>query len=176
MKLNFFEIFKVILILFFSFFIVFLQIYYFSLLSHPYNLINISLPALIFIFLISKTYLVWFLAFFIAYFLDLLSFHFFSLNIIIYISVVFLMTLWLRNWFTNHSLYSFFTLTGLILVLKNLVYFIFIDYNYLLKYEFYIDLIWQIIFTNILVVIVYYLSLTLNKKLKPYILGKSPLS
>jgi hypothetical protein len=174
----YFNIFFFILL---AFFLILLQFSFIRLLYYPFYLLDLIIPTIIFLFLITKKEMVWIFALSCAVLLDLLDFNFFILNIISLVLVVFLSELWLRNWFTKHSLYSFLVLSALLVFIRNIVYYSFLTIfsdskiNFF-QISFWLDLIWQILGVLILVIIFFYLALKINKNLKPAFLGRQPLS
>ncbi len=162
-------------------FIVFFQYSIISLWSYPFYLIDLIIPCLIFFLLVTKSSLAWIFAVTSALILDILYFDIFALNLISILAIVWLMELWLRNWFTRHSIYSFLVLAALSVIIKNIFYYgiltIFtkteiIFFNIL----FYKDMLWQVFWVVIFTIIFFYISLKINKNLKPVFLGRKPLS
>ncbi len=171
-------------ILFFILLAIFLVLFQFLIINlwyQPVYLIDIIIPAIIFLFLLTKKEMVWVFAVTCAILLDFLDFNFFIINTLSIILVVFLIELWLRNWFTKHSLYSFLALATLAIIIKNIAYYSLLTIfsnkpvNFL-HILFWSDLAWQILGAVILVSIFFYMALGINKNLKPAFLGRRPLS
>lgn len=161
--------------------VVIFQYSFISLLPYPFYLINLIIPSLIFLLLIAKSSSIWIFAISSAFLLDILYFDLFALNIVSLVIIVYLMELWLRNWFTKHSIYSFLVLTAISVLVKNIFYYgalyIFSSEKLLFfNLNFWQDIFYQIFWAVILVVILFYISLKINKNLKPVFLGRRPLS
>ncbi len=164
-----------------AFFVALFQYSVISLWSYPFYLIDLIIPSLIFFLLVTKSSLAWIFATSIALILDFLYFDVFGLNLVSILVVVWLMQLWLRNWFTRHSIYSFLVLAALSVLIKNMIYYIILSiftkteivfFNIL----FYKDMLWQVFWVVIFSTIFFYISFKINKNLKPVFLGRKPLS
>lgn len=174
----YFNIFFFILL---AIFLVLLQFSIISFLYYPFHLLDLIIPIIIFLFLITKLEMVWVFAICSGILLDFLDFNFFAINTLSLVLIIFLIEMWLRNWFTKYSLYSFLVLAALAIIIKNLSYYsllvIFSNQKInFLKFSFWLDLAWQIIGALILVTVFFYLALKINKTLKPAFLGRRPLS
>ncbi len=173
--------FNILLVILIAFLVVIFQYSIINLWPHPFYLIDLIIPSLIFFLLVTKSSLAWIFAITSALILDILYFDIFALNLISILAIVWLMQLWLRNWFTRHSIYSFLVLAALSVIIKNIIYYtiliIFtkteiVFFNLL----FYKDMLWQIFWVVVFAVIFFYISLKINKNLKPVFLGRKPLS
>ncbi len=175
--MNFRLYFNILFFISLAFFLVLLQFSYISLWYYPFYLLDLIVPTIIFLFLVTKKEMVWVFALSCALLLDFLDFNFFIVNTISLVLVVFLIENWLRNWFTNYSLYSFLVLSALAIFIKNVVYFAFSDNlaNFF-QVAFWLNLAWQIFYSLILVLVFFYIALKINKSLKPAFLGRKPLS
>ena len=147
-----------------------------SLWPYPFYLINLIIPSLIILFLTKSNYSVWVFAISSAIILDFLYFNFLGLNLIIIFVIVFLMQMWLRNWFAKLSIYSFIVLAVLSVLIKNIIYYGFVNISLIINLNFWQDMLWEILWTVLLTIIFFYLSLKINKNLKPAFLGRRPLS
>lgn len=176
------NIFKILLSLILAVIIVIIHFSLIRFLNYPWNLLNLLIPTIIFLFILSNHYLAWSFALFSAYLLDISSFHFFGFYIISYLLIIFLINSWLRNWFTRHSIYSFLALGFLTVIAQNLIYYILLiissNQNLLLiiKLDFWLDLVYQALGVVFIVAILFYLTLKFSRKLKPFFLNRKPLS
>ncbi len=176
------NIFKIIFSLILAILLVLIHFSLISFLNHPWNLLNLLIPTIIFLFLLSNYYLAWGFALFSAYLLDISSFHFFGFYIISYLVIVFLINSWLRNWFTKHSIYSFLVLGLIAVILKNIIYYSLLiavnSQNFFLitKFEFWHDLAYQALSVIVLITFLFYLTLKFSRRLKPFFLTRQPLS
>ncbi len=173
---------KALLVLLLAIFLVLIQFSVISFLNYPWYLLDLLVPALIFLFLLADHRLAWLLAIFSAWFLDSLSFNLFGLELVSLLLVVWLIDSWLRNWFTKHSIYSFLVLGAVAVLLRNLIFYglLFIVSRpgpiLFSRKEFWLDLAGEMLGTVVLVSILFYLALRFNRRLKPFFLGKKPLS
>jgi rod shape-determining protein MreD len=85
-----------------------------------FNLVLVFLLLILFFFGFEPA--VW-LAVILGFFSDLLSFDYFGLQLLVLPLVLIFAHLWLVNWFTNRSVYSFLALTLAATVLYNLVFY-----------------------------------------------------
>jgi hypothetical protein len=176
MKLSFYL--KIFLVIFLAIFLVLLHLTLISFYTSPLNHLNLFIPFFIFFFLLTDQRLVWYLAFFSAWFLDILSFNFFGLHIITFLLIVWLIDAWLKNWFTRHSIYSFLVLGVLATLLRNFIFYglSFNKYYLFFRQEFWFDLLVEIIGVIIFILLFYYLAFNFSRRLKPFFLGRKPLS
>ncbi len=175
--MNFRLYFNILFFIFLAFFLVLLQFSYISTCYYPFYLIDLIVPVIIFLFLITKKEMVWIFAISSGVLLDLLFFNFFLINIVSIAFVVFLIEKWLRNWFTSYSLYSFLVLTIIAIFIRNIIYYSFTDnLGYFFQALFWLNLSWQIFYSLILVIVFFYIALEINKSFKPAFLGREPLS
>src|SRR5680860_1424246 len=82
-----------------------------SSLPAVYTAINLPLITLLFCLLFFNRNMTLAIAIFMGFWLDILGFNFFGLNIIVLSVAIFIIDLILRNWLTNRSLYSFLVLS-----------------------------------------------------------------
>jgi|GEM_PF-3480088 len=172
---------NILLLILIAFFVALFQYSVISLWLYPYYLIDLIIPALIFFLLVTKSTFAWIFATTSALILDILYFDIFALNLVSILAIVWLMELWLRNWFTRHSIYSFLVLAALSVIIKNIFYYgilaIFSKTEIMFfNILFYKDMLWQIFWVIIFTTIFFYISLKINKNLKPVFLGRKPLS
>ena len=114
-----------------------------------------------------------------GFWLDLMSFEFFGL----YLAALFLTSILsyiiLKNWLTNRSFYSFFTLITLASIIYNILiaalfYFSFRESSIsLFAYRsFYLSVLYQIIWSLFLALALFNLAAVLTKRFKPFFLVK----
>ena len=110
---------------------------------------------------------------------DLYSFSVFGVYIISYLTVLFVLNLLLNNFFTNRSLYSFFILTIIaILIFEILSYLLIYLFSFIFNSEFlfdinlylFIQIIIKIFVNLVAVMLIYYILNFISKKLKPVFL------
>lgn len=143
-----------------------------------FNKVNLLLISIVFfIFFVNKLDALY-LALFLGLIFDLLSFHFFGLYLISFFLVVFIGDKVLRNFLTNRSLYSFLGLMltmniVYIIIFYSLIYFVHLTNNYLfLSYSsFWNILAWQVLWSTAIALLLFYISMTVSRKLKPFFLG-----
>lgn len=152
-----------------------------SALPPVYSAINLPLVAILFCLLFFNRDLTLVMAFFMGFWLDILGFNFFSLNIIVLLSLVVLLDIVLRNWLTNRSLYSFLVLSVASVIVYNvLVHTLLIIVQngqdefgfFLFQPYFWKHLSWQIFWNTGSMLLFFNLANSLSKHLKPFFLEK----
>jgi len=147
----------------------------------PYVAINLPLIALLFSLLFFKRNTTLILALLMGFWLDILGFNFFGLNILVFLVIVFLADLVLNNWLTNRSLYSFLVLSVLsTFVYDLLLYGIVTIWQsgqpetslFLFQAYFWKQLLWQIFWSAGFMLLFFNLANSLSKHLKPFFLEK----
>lgn len=146
-----------------------------------YSAINLPLILVLFSFLLTKRKAILFLSLILGFWLDILSFNFFGLHIIVLVATVFVLDLIIENWLTNRSLYSFLMLS----VLGAIFYSLILNLTALLvqgsatgmnififSYYFWKQLFWQIIWNVVFMILFFNLANSLSKNLKPFFLEK----
>jgi len=173
------KIWQTVILIFFTLFISLFQFSFISALPGIFGQLNLGFFIMIFVlFFFGFKPAVLFLLIY-GFSLDFLSFDFFGFYVISFFLSALIAYLILHNWLTNRSLYSFL---GLILIST-------IFYNFfgaILKYilgpesrtffliqsNFWISLVYQIIWSLIIAILFFNLAAGLTKKLKPFFLEK----
>ncbi|NCB20766.1 MAG: hypothetical protein EOM88_02490 [Clostridia bacterium] len=175
---------RIVTILLFIFFAIFLVVVQFSLLNsltYPWLSINLLVIALVLVFLISNKEQAWFLAIALGYFNDLLSFQAFGATIVSLFLTAIIIYLILENWLTNRSLYSFMLITVIAIFVESLIYNLFIyifDWSgqinsfFLFSSSFWTSLAWNILTALIIVTLSFHFLVILSRKLQPFFLSK----
>lgn len=166
--------------LFFSF-IAILQLTFISSLPPAYFAINLPLSALLFSLLIFNRSSTLVLAVLMGFWLDIFSFNFFGLHILILVSVVFLLDFLLNNWLTNRSLYSFLMLSIIGAIAYDfLLYTILAIWQdgqsnfgfFFVNFYFWKQLFWQMFWNASFTLLLFSVANSLSKQLKPFFLEK----
>jgi cell shape-determining protein MreD len=146
-----------------------------------YSAINLPLILILFSFLISQRNTIFLLTLILGFWLDILSFNFFGLHIIVLLSTVFVSDLIIKNWLTNRSLYSFLMLSLIGTIFYNIILNLFaliVQGNqlgadvFIVSYYFWEQLFWQIIWSIIFMILLFNLANSLSRNLKPFFLEK----
>jgi len=170
----------------FFYFIIFssvaiVQVSFISSLSPVYLAINLPLSFLLFSLLVFNREKTLGFAVLVGFWLDILSFNFFGLNIFVFLLTVIILDLLLNNWLTNRSLYSFLVLSVLgVLIYNILLYFLLAvsqssreGFNFFLfQSNFWSQLGWQIIWGLGFMLLFFNLANSLSRRLKPFFLEK----
>lgn len=158
-----------------------IQATFISALPPVYFAINLPLTFLLFSLLIFKRESTLILAIIVGFWLDLLSFNFFGLNILIFLVTILLIDFLLNNWLTNRSLYSFLVLSALSVLIYNVLLYSILAATYsgqnnfsffLFESRFWGQLAWQMIWITGFMLLFFNLANSLSKRLKPFFLEK----
>lgn len=158
-----------------------IQATFISALPSIYTAINLPLTALLFCLLFFNRHTTLIMAFFMGFWLDILGFSFFGLNIIVFLTIVFLLDLILRNWLTNRSLYSFLVLSVISIIICDILLYSLVavwqsgqnDFGFFLfQPYFWKQLLWQIFWNASFMLLFFNLANSLSKHLKPFFLEK----
>lgn len=158
-----------------------IQASFISSLPPVFFAINLPLTALLFSLLFFNRNTTLIVAIIMGFWLDILGFNFFGLHTFVFIAIVFLLDFALRNWLTNRSLYSFLVLS----VISTIIYDILL-YSavavwqsgqgsfsfFLFQSYFYKQLMWQMFWSAIFMLLFFNLANSLSKHLKPFFLEK----
>lgn len=146
-----------------------------------YSAINLPLILILFSFIIFPRNTILLLTFILGFWLDILNFNFFGLHIIVLSLTVLIFDLLIKNWLTNKSLYSFLMLSliGTIFynIILNLVALMIqgseLGSNiFIISYYFWEQLLGQVIWSLIFMILLFNLANSLSKNLKPFFLEK----
>lgn len=152
-----------------------------SSLPSVYFAINLPLTALLFSLLFFNRSTTLVIAIFMGFWLDILGFNFFGLHIFVLLTIVFILDLILRNWLTNRSLYSFLVLSILSAIIYNILLYGMVaiwqsgqnDFSFFLfQSYFWKQLMWQMFWNAIFMILFFSLANSLSKHLKPFFLEK----
>lgn len=155
-----------------------IQSAFISSLPSAYAAINLPLIILLFCLLFFDRNTSLIIAIFMGFWLDILGFNVFGLNILIFMATVFILDFILRNWLTNRSLYSFLVLSIIsVVVCDFLLYFLTSIWQsdhsfFLFQSYFWKQLTWQIFWSLIFMLLFFNLANSLSKHLKPFFLEK----
>jgi len=115
----------------------------------------------------------------LGFWLDILSFNFFGLNILIFLIIFFVIDFLLNNWLTNRSLYSFLVLSALCVILYNILLYLFLAIwhsgqtgfsFFLFQPDFWMQLGWQMIWAGGFMLLFFNVANFLSRRLKPFFL------
>ncbi len=158
-----------------------LQISFFSFLDYPANNLNVVLVAIIFITVILNFRLGLYSAILAGIIFDLFSLSGFGLIILAFLVVVFSLNYLSNNFFTNRSFYSLLVLGFIGVIIYNLTSlvlkyaFYFLKFNELkpnLDHFWFYSFFWQIIFSLVLISLIFLVFNSLSKKLKSVFIVK----
>ncbi|MEI6835594.1 MAG: hypothetical protein WCK59_02060 [Candidatus Falkowbacteria bacterium] len=156
-----------------------IQAAFISALPPVYAAINLPLTCLLFSLLVFNKEKTLVFAILIGFWLDILNFNFFGLNILIFLATFFIIDFLLNNWLTNRSLYSFLVLSSLSVVIYNILLYLFLAIShsgqagfsfFLFQSSFWIQLGWQIIWGGIFMLLFFNVANFLSRRLKPFFL------
>lgn len=157
------------------------QATFISALPPAYFAINLPLTFLLFSLLILRRESTLILAVLVGFWLDLLSFNFFGLNIFVFLITILTIDFLLNNWLTNRSLYSFLVLSVLSVLIYNILLYSILgavqsgqnNFSFFLfESHFWRQLAWQMIWTSGFMLLFFNLANSLSKRLKPFFLEK----
>ena len=143
--------------------------------------INLVLTSLLFSLIFFKLENTLILAILMGFWLDILGFNFFGLNILVYLITSLLMDFLLKNWLTNKSLYSFLVLSVVGVLIYNLLLYIILAVwqsgqtgsgFFLFESHFWIQLLWQTMWGAGFMLFFFNIANSLSKRLKPFFLEK----
>lgn len=169
------------LLVIFAVSIVFFQLSIINFWPNPWQQINLLVPILVFIFLLTGRSLALVFAIASGWLLDIFSFYIFGLNLLSLIIIVFLINWWWRQWLTKHSVYSFIALVLVANLVKSLFFYSLLfllsdNYRHLWQAQaFWRDLAWEALASMILAVFLFYIALALDRRLKPFFVSRRPL-
>jgi len=157
------------------------QATFISALPAAYFAINLPLTVLLFCLLFFNRNTTLVVAMFMGFWLDIFSFSFFGLHILVFLAIVFIIDFALNEWLTNRSLYSFLVLSVLSVIVYNILLYSVIaiwqsgqnDFSFfLLQSYFWKQLFWQMLWTTVFMLLFFNLANSLSKHLKPFFLEK----
>jgi len=157
------------------------QVAFISSLPVTYSAINLPLIVLLFCLLFFNRNTSLIIAVLMGFWLDILGFNFFGLNILIFMVTVFILDFVSRNWLTNRSLYSFLVLSVIsVVICDTLLYFLTSLWQsgqnnygfFLFQPYFWKQLSWQIFWNLFFMLLFFNLANSLSKHLKPFFLEK----
>lgn len=157
------------------------QATFISSLPPVYFAINLILTSLLLSLIFFKKETTLAIAILMGLWLDILGFNFFGLNILVLLTTTFIMDFLLNNWLTNRSLYSFLVLSVLGVIVSNLLlYSILAIWQsgqagfsfFLFQSRFWVQLVWQMIWSAGFMLLFFNLANSLSKRLKPFFLEK----
>lgn len=175
---------RIVAIFFLIIFAISLVLWQFSFISslpYPWYNINLLSVALVLIFLISTKEQAWFMAIFLGYFSDLLSFQVFGAVMVSLFITAVIVYLILENWLTNRSLYSFWLITIIAIFSQTLIYSTFIyvfDWSGQINSFFLFKaLFWESLFVSMMaglfiVTLFFHFLVIISRKLQPFFLSK----
>jgi len=166
--------------LFFSL-VAIVQATFISSLPSAYFAINLPLTAILFSLLFFNRNMTLASSIVMGFWLDILGFNFFGLHILVFLAIVFIIDFILNNWLTNRSLYSFLVLSILSAVVYDILLYSFValwqngqnDFSFfLLQSYFWKQLLWQMFWSAIFMLLFFSIANSLSKQLKPFFLEK----
>jgi len=158
-----------------------IQVAFVSSLPGVYSAINLPLIALLFSLLFFNRDTTLVLALIMGFWLDILSFNFFGLNIVLFLTIIFLADFSLRNWLTNRSLYSFLILSVSSVFLYNILFHLILAIwqsnsgeagFFLFQLYFWKQMFWQMLWSAGFTLLFFNLANSLSKHFKPFFLEK----
>ena len=173
------NIWQIITLVFIMSFLVLFQSSFISALPNPFRQFNLVLVVLMFtlFFIDFRTALISALA--AGFWLDVFSFNFFGLYLLIFFIVLLLAEWILKNWLTNRSFYALVALMIVATFVYNLLaaiilYLVSSNYTtfFLLQSNFWLSLVYQIIWGVLSALILFNLAALLSKRIKPFFLEK----
>jgi cell shape-determining protein MreD len=173
------NIWQIITLVFIMSFLVLFQFSFISALPNPFRQFNLVLVILMFIlfFLDFRTALISALS--AGFWLDVASFNFFGLYLLIFFIVLLLAEWILRNWLTNRSFYALLVLMVSMTFVYNLLTAIILylfSSNYATFFmgqsHFWLMLAYQIMWNFLSALILFNLAALLSKRIKPFFLEK----
>jgi rod shape-determining protein MreD. len=167
--------------LFFSL-VAIVQATFISALPAAYFAINLPLTALLFSLLFFNRNMSLVIAILMGFWLDILGFNFFGLHILVFLAVVFIIDFMLNNWLTNRSLYSFLVLSILGALIHDILLYGMVALwqsgqagfsFFLFQAYFWKQMLWQMFWNAIFMILFFSLANSLSKHLKPFFLEKN---
>lgn len=158
-----------------------IQATFISSLPPIYFAINLVIISLLFSLIFFKLETTLILAILMGFWLDILSFNLFGLNILVFLVTIFIIDFMLSNWLTNRSLYSFLVLSVISVFIYNILLYLILavwqsgqsDFSFFLfQSRFWTQLIWQMIWSASFMLLFFNLANSLSKRLKPFFLEK----
>ena len=158
-----------------------IQVTFISSLPSVYLAINLPLISLLFSLLFFNRNTTLVMALIMGFWLDILGFNFFGLNIILFLTIVLALDFSLTNWLTNRSLYSFLVLSIFSVLLYNLLLYSILaiwpgSYGesgfFFFQFYFWKQLFWQMLWSAGFMLLFFNLANSLSKHLKPFFLEK----
>jgi hypothetical protein len=144
-----------------------------------YVAINLPLSALLLALLFFDRYTMFVVAAIMGFWLDILGFHIFGLNIVLLSAVAWGADFCLRNWLTNRSLYSFLILSVAGVLAYNLLFQTVIAFwsgsasgLFLGRGYFWQQLFYQMVWSAGFMLLFFNLANSLSKHFKPFFLEK----
>lgn len=159
-----------------------LQFSWVSTWAWPLSSINLPILALILSLLLFKPKRTWLLALAAGLSLDIISFGPFGAHSLSLLVSIWIASLILNDLLTNRSLYSFLLLSLLTLFANAILYQLFLllfDWGlsqssfFLFQSSFWQILAWRILFSLLIVLLLFYVLVTLTRRLKPFLLNKN---
>lgn len=156
-----------------------IQATFISSLPLVYSAINLILISLLFSLIFFKLPTTLGLAILVGFWMDIFSFNFFGLNMLIFLVTVFIINFLLNNWLTNRSVYSFLVLSVLIVFIYNILLYSILailqsgqtNFSFFLfQSRFWTQLAWQMIWSAGFMLLFFNLANSLSKRLKPFFL------
>jgi hypothetical protein len=149
-------------------------------LPQPFFSISLPLLALMSILMLSSWEKSWPEILALGFFLDILSFDYLGMQMFSLLISFIAGEFFLKHWFTNRSLYSFFALTVLVSLAYHLIM---ISSGFLLGYQgqsfsllwrenFWLSLAYETLFNLAGISIIFYVSNSFSRKMKPFFVDK----
>jgi len=170
---------KIIILIIILSFLTLLQFSFITALPDPFRQLNLVLVALIFILFFLDWRVALLSGLIIGFWLDVLSFHFFGLYLIIILSTLFLARGILKNWLTNRSFYTLIALMVCSTIFYNfllalILYLISANYNtlFFMQARFWITVFYQCAWSFLAALVLFNLATLGSKRIKPFFLEK----
>lgn len=170
---------KILILIFLLSFLVLLQFSFVTALPDPFRQLNLVLVALIFILFFLDWRVALLSGLIIGFWLDVLSFHFFGLYLIIFLSTLLLAQGILKNWLTNRSFYTLIALMVFSTIFYNLLlaivlYLTSANYNtiFFMQTRFWMTVLYQCVWSFLAALVLFNLATLGSKRIKPFFLEK----
>jgi len=151
-------------------------------LSNSFRHFNFLLFVLIFILFFLDLRLALLSTFTASIFLDLISFNFFGLYMLVFFTTIIIAWYILKNWLTNRSLYTLLTLLAFAIIFYNFIAALAIylagenvTLSFLWRADFWLAIIYQITWSSIFALIMFNLAANVSKRIKPFFLENKSL-